>query len=388
VPRSTPRAPAASGHARRRAPAERQPAGERDLFRILVEGVREYAIVLLDPAGTVVTWNPGAERIEGYSSGEIVGRDFSILFPPEDVAAGRPALALREAGELGTYEQEGWRLRKDGSRFWASAVITAIRDPAGRLTGFAKVTRDLTERRRAAEARRNLAEAREALRARDDFLAIASHELRTPLTSLRLLVDALSRSLRAGEAVSPAQAERLAQLSRLVARFGDLVANMMDAAAMASGHVELQRSTFDLAGLVEEVVGRWADEARRRGGELQLAAIPISGSWDRARLAEAISGIVGNAVKYAGTTPIQVSVGQEGERAMVAVEDHGPGISLEDQARVFERFERAAPVSHYGGFGLGLWAARQVVAAHGGEIEIRSTPGKGAWFAIRLPPAP
>lgn len=372
-----------------RAPTPPPPVADGDLLRLLVDGVEEYAILMLDPAGLVVSWNRGAERIKGYATSEILGRHFSVFYPPEDVAAGKPARELEVALAAGSFQEEAWRVRKDGSRFLASVVVTAVRGRDGQLVGFAKVTRDMTERRRAEEARRSLQLAREALRTRDAFLAVASHELRTPLTSLQLVVQALGRQAEPGVVVTPQMAERIAHADRLVARLSGLVAGMLDVAAVASGDLTLTRTTFDLAGLAAEVIGAFDPEARRRGGAITLAApAPVPGTWDRGRLAQAVAAVVGNAVKYAGAAPIAVSVAAIGGRAEVAVEDHGPGISDDDQARVFERFEKAVPVQNYGGFGVGLWMARQIVAAHGGEIAVRSSPGRGARFVLLLPREP
>jgi PAS domain S-box-containing protein len=359
---------------------------EGDLFEALVQGVREYAIFMLSPDGTVATWNPGAERIKGYRAEEIVGRHFSVFFPPEDARAGRPAQELEAAVAHGSHAEEGWRLRKDGSRFFASVVVTALSTPGGRLRGFAKVTRDLTEARRAEEARKNLVEAREAVRARDDFLAIASHELRTPLTGLRLLVQSALREPRAGGFQVEPLLERLRGLDRYVTRLERLVNGLLDLTTLASGRLRLDPTPLDLAELVRGEVALRADEAAERGGGLVLeVSEPLPGRWDRDRLREALAAVLGNAVKYGGKARIDVRARRDGRFAAVEVEDHGPGIAPEDQARVFERFERAVPVTHYGGFGIGLWAARQIVAAHGGEIDIRSAPGQGSVFTIRLP---
>jgi PAS domain S-box-containing protein len=370
-----------------RGPSVKPVRPKPDLFRLLVEGVKEYAIFMLDPAGIVVSWNTGAQRIKGYRSDEIIGQHFSVFYPPEDVRAGKPATVLQEAAARGSVENEGWRIRKDGSRFWAQVVITALLDDAGALTGFAKITRDLTERRRAIDARRSLQEAREAVRTRDDFLAIASHELRTPLTVMKLSLDSLVRSTQ-GAPVTAGQMEKLASLGRHVNRLGDLVNGLLDVATLTSGRLSLDLARCDLVELVREVVGRFEPEARRRGTRIELAietveAIPCT--CDRGRVGEALAAILANALKYGGVEPIRVRVAREDGRAVISVEDRGPGIAMEDQARVFERFERAVPVVHYGGFGVGLWTARQIVTAHGGEIEIRSVPGQGSWFGIRVP---
>ncbi|MGC3999283.1 MAG: PAS domain-containing sensor histidine kinase [Anaeromyxobacter sp.] len=357
-----------------------------ELFRLLVEGVREYAIFALTPAGEVASWNAGATRIKGWAAEDILGRHIAVFYPPEDAAAGKPERELRRAAAEGTAEDEGWRVRKDGSRFLASVVITALHDDRGALRGFAKVTRDLTDRRRGEEARRGLAAAREAVRARDDFLAIASHELRTPLTGLRLLVQGVLRGAQPGQLLPELQVERLRQVDRYVSRLDRLIGDLLQVTSLAAGQLPLQRAEFDLGELLREVTAPWREEALRRGGALELVSGgPLRGRWDGARLAEALDAVVGNAVKFAGTAPIAVRVGGEGGRAVVEVEDRGPGIAPEDQARVFERFERAVPVTHHGGFGIGLWAARQIVSAHGGEIEIRSSPGQGSTFTLRLP---
>ncbi|HEY0095670.1 MAG TPA: PAS domain S-box protein, partial [Archangium sp.] len=160
-------------------------------FRLLLSSVKDYAIFMLDPDGRVMTWNSGAARLKGYSAGEIVGEHFSRFYPPQDLEQGKPARELDIARREGRYEEEGWRVRKDGSRFWAHVIITPMLNEAGTLMGFAKVTRDLTERKRSEEERLRLAQAQESIRLRDEFLAIASHELKTPLTALQLQLQSL-----------------------------------------------------------------------------------------------------------------------------------------------------------------------------------------------------
>jgi PAS domain S-box-containing protein len=370
----------------------RPPGGPGDLqekeqlFRLLVESVKEYAIFMLDPSGRVMTWNAGAERIKGYPAQEIVGRHFAVFFTPEDVRTGKPDAELRAATEQGSSEDEGWRVRRDGTRFFASVVITALRGPDGALRGFAKITRDLTERRRGEEARRSLAEAREAVRSRDDFLAVASHELRTPLTCVQLVTQSLARQTHEGEPVTAQQADRLEQLQRHVARLGELVNGLLDLAEMSRGALQLEPAPFDLAELVHEVAARFEPDVRRKGAALSVHAPgPLAGRWDRRRVGDAIAAVLGNAVKYGGRSPIEITASRDDGRAVVVIEDRGPGIPVEDQSRVFERFERAAPVAHYPGLGVGLWTARQILNAHGGDIAVESASGKGARFSLRLP---
>lgn len=356
------------------------------LFRLLVEGVREYAIFMLDPDGYVVSWNSGAERIKGYRADEIVGRHFSIFYPEPDQRGGKPMRVLNTARSAGSVEDEGWRVRKDGTLFWANVVLTALHDDGGRLVGFAKITRDLTEQRRAADTRRQLEVAREAVRSRDDFLTLASHELRTPLAGLQLVVDSLLRGLHPGDTLTDRHVERLGRLRRHVRRLAQLVDAILDVSSMATQTLALEREELELSELVQALV-----ESRRKQGQGAIPPIelrlegPLVGSWDRRRLSAAISGILENAIKFGADAPIVVAVRRDGGEALVEITDRGPGIAPEDHKRVFERFERAVSTNHFGGFGIGLWAARQIVAAHDGTIALRSALGEGATFTVHLP---
>jgi PAS domain S-box-containing protein len=356
----------------------------RNLFRTLVESIDEYAIFMLEPDGRVASWNAGAERIKGYTEDEIIGQHFSRFYTDEDVEHGKPEASLRVAAERGKFEDEGWRVRKDGTLFWASVVLTPIRED-GELVGFAKVTRDLTERRRADEARRALEVARQAVRARDEFLSIASHELRTPLTSLTLQAQSLQRWAESAELPEP-QLARVHGFERHVERLARLVQNLLNVSTIASGQLRVRRDRIDLAALLGEVVTRWSGRAEREGCSLELhVSGPVDGEWDPAALDEVVSALIENALKYGHGRPVVIRLEEDGDLARVHVTDSGIGISPADQARIFERFERAVPVAHFGGFGLGLWAARQIVNAHGGDIAVESRQGEGSRFSVWLP---
>jgi len=359
-----------------------------DQFRLLVSQVKDYAIFMLDPHGNVRTWNHGAERIKGYRAEEILGSHFSRFYPEEDVRAGKPERELEFAAVEGRYEDEGIRVRKDGSRFRASVSITALRDPAGELRGFAKVTRDVTERRRADDERVRLARAQEATKARDEFLAIVSHELRTPITSLGLQAELL---LKMGERslgdvlVSNAQA-RFRAIHRQTVRLAHLVRALLDITHITAGRLALHPEPLDLAAVVREAMARWQEDLSRAHCALELRiGESIPGRWDRQRIEQIIDNLVANAMKFGAGKPVEVTLEADGASAHLVVSDHGIGITPEDQRRIFERFERAVPAKHYGGFGLGLWTVRNIVEAHGGEISVSSEPGRGSRFEVTLP---
>ncbi len=364
-------------------------------FRRLVTTVEDYAIFLLDPTGHILTWNRGAERIKGWTADEIIGMHFSIFYPEEDKA--KPEMELRGATATGRWEDEAWRVRKDGSRFWANVVITALRDETGTLRGFAKVTRDLTERKRGEErlvqeqAARARAEERErmlgeAVRMRDDFLSVATHELRTPLATLRLLVEGMLRLAERGELAADRAQTKLRSVLGQVDRFERLVSDLLDVSRIQQGRLTLDPHPLDLVQLAVEVVDRFRDELQRQRCALRLAHPgSLIGNWDHGRLDQVLTNLLSNAMKYGRGAPIELTLRGEGDRAHVVVRDHGIGIAPEEQPFIFDRFHRAASVKHYGGMGLGLWITREILRAMGGTIHVESRPGEGATFEVAVP---
>jgi PAS domain S-box-containing protein len=351
-------------------------------LRLMIESVQDYAIFMLDPSGRVTTWNPGAERIKGYSADEIIGADFSRFFTPEDIAEGKPARELQLAASEGRFEVEAWRMRKDGTRFWASVVISAIRDPEGQLLGFTKVTRDLTQRRLHEEERVRLAHAQEAIRLRDEFLSIASHELKTPLAALQLQLQGVSKKVAA---IDENLAGRMEKATRAGDRLTDLIEALLDVSRIATGNLALNRESFDLVAAARDVIDRVREAAIRARCEISLRAErPIVGVWDRLRIEQVLTNLISNAIKYAAGTAIDVVLRGDGDAAVVVVRDHGPGMPEADLERIFGRFERANSTS-YGGMGLGLYIARQIAEAHGGTVAARNVEGGGASFEVRLP---
>lgn len=377
-------------------------------FRQLVEGVKDYAIFLIDPQGIVSTWNEGASRLKGYLPDEIVGQHFSKFYLPEEVRAGKCEFELKEARMTGRYEEEGWRIRKDGTLFWASVVITALRDARGNVSGFSKVTRDLTERRRAEERLRlaneelerrvqkrteELSQAKlhleNAMQARDEFLSIASHELKTPITSLKLQAQmALARyDLAAGKIPAPEKTvSSLETVLRQANRLATLIEYMLDVSRVHLGKFTYQFETLNLSELLQSVVRQWADPLQSAGNTLDVNMAPnVIAQADPYRLEQAVANLLSNAMKYAPGSHVVLTMTLEPQTAVIRVADNGPGIDPANQSRIFERFERGRGVAGISGFGLGLYITRAIAQAHYGSIELDNRPGPGAAFTIRLP---
>lgn len=238
---------------------------------------------------------------------------------------------------------------------------------------------------RAREAQGLLELKEEALRARDEFLTIASHEMRTPLAALRMQVQLAQR--RSGGSDRGA-APHLEAADRVIGRMARLVEDMLEVARINIGglSVALQLEEVDLVEVAREAVEAHSSTARRAGSELLLAAEgPAAGRWDRRRLTQVISHLLMNALKYGAGHPVKIAIRNDGRQVILTLRDQGPGVRPEERARIFERFERAASIRHYGGFGLGLWMAREVISALGGRISVDDTPGGGATFTVALP---
>ena len=382
----------------RRQPARRENAEQvpplkdsDERFRVLVESIRDYAVFMLDRDGRVATWNTGAMLIKGYQREEIVGRPIDLFYTREDRENGRPARLLAQAANEGRVEDEGWRVRKDGTRFWADVVITALRSDAGALIGFAKVTRDLTQRQQAEDERRRLEtdriRAEEALRIRDEFFSIASHELKTPLTALQLELYGMRAPIeKTGD-------ERLRRKLARAARSGDrlsrLIEMLLDVSRIATGRLTLKLEPFGLQEAMQQVAETMQGTAAQASCDFAFHSSPdggpLVGSWDRLRIEQVVMNLLSNAFKYGAGRPVTLSVTRDGERATVEVRDHGPGIPPGDLDRIFERFERATAFQSHGGLGLGLYVSREIVQAHGGSIAGRTHPDGGACFTVRLP---
>ncbi len=227
-----------------------------------------------------------------------------------------------------------------------------------------------------------------AVGVRDSFLSIAGHELRSPVSALELQIELLTRMAQRGDGSERLSAQ-LAKAAAAVGRLERLIGELLDVSRITTGHLSLEPERTDLAEVVRDVADELAESARRAGSVIRLEATGATfGVWDRLRLSQVTSNLLDNAIKYGRGQPIDVRLESDGESATMTVTDHGIGISAEDQARIFQRFERAVSEKHYGGLGLGLWIVRQIVEASGGTIAVRSTLGGGASFTVKLPCRP
>jgi len=502
-----------------RCKAERELRSSEQQLRMLIESVEDHAIFMLGTTGQIQTWNTGAERLKGYTANEMIGESFEVFYPLEDRAAGKPHRLLEIAREFGRVEDEGWRVRKGGTRFWAESVIHRVLDEAGSLIGFAKVTRDLTLRRaselalrrseqslastlysigdggiatneqgrvvrlnrvaeeltgwREAEAvnqpieavfrvvseqtrepvinsvRRVLADglavgftnhamlisrdcserpitdsgapirdatgamlggvvvfrdvttereveldrlrtlrAEEAVRERDVFLSVAAHELRTPLAALQLKLDGLG-ALTGKHLEGDVRAKvgtRFDDARRQITRLSELVERLLDLSRIATARLILDLEEVGLDEILDHVLGEVRHTAAIAGSELRVAVTgDLRGRWDRRRLGQVVLNLTTNAIQYGAGRPVDIVATAEPDAVTLTVIDRGIGIARHDLGRIFSPFERATPVEHFSGLGLGLYLSKGIVEAHGGTIAVRGEIGEGSTFEVRIP---
>ncbi len=364
-------------------------------FRLMVQSVRDYAIFMLDPTGHITTWNAGAQRIKGYTSDEIIGKHFSIFYPAEDLESGKPARELEIATRTGVYEEEGWRLRKDGSRFWANVVITALFKPDGSLAGFAKVTRDLTERRaaqeRAIEAARIAAVSEEANRTKSEFLAAMSHELRTPLNAIGGYADLIAMGVRGP--VTAEQLEDLQRIKRSQQHLLGIINDILNFSRIEAGQTTYDLSTVALADVIKAVGDMIEPQAAAKGLKLDVRECPTEvPAWaDRAKVEQILINLLSNAVKFTEQGKVTLECdGHDAQRVSVAVSDTGMGIPADHLEKIFEPFVQVGRSLSQAqeGTGLGLAISRDLAGGMGGDIVVTSEPQKGSRFTLTLPRTP
>ena len=357
-------------------------------FHILVDSVEEYAIYLLDPNGNVITWNTGAEKIKGYSAEEIIGKNFASFYTADDVAGGKPQRNLREACRRGYIRDQGLRVRKDGSTFEAEVVITALRDHAGKIRGFSKVTRDITDQIRSREFEAEKIAAQKASKAKDDFLAALSHELRTPLTPALAAATYLQDN---AEKLPPEFTEDIEIIKRNVQLQARLIDDLLDLTRIARGKLHLEMEDCDAHTIIENAIetAHSAIAAKQLKVTPELEAKEYHILADCIRLQQVFWNLINNAVKFTpqgGKITIRTFSDKRG-RFHFEISDTGIGIEPQRLASLFQPFEQAdsSVTRQFGGLGLGLAISKRLVDLHHGRIEGESRGRSfGATFKVTL----
>ena len=359
--------------------AEEQLRQSEERFRLLVEAVQDYAIFMLDPDGHVASWNAGAERSKGYTAQEIIGRHFRTFYPPDKQEAKHPEWELGMAIRDGHYEEEGWRIRKDGSRFWANVVITAIRNERGDLVGFTKVTRDMSERRamlerlEGANARLQSTAAEQA-----QFLAVTAHELRTPIRVVTGCAETLARHW--SDMTDDERTEMLDAMDVGAGRLRRLIDDLLMASRLEAGAIEIQVAPVELAPLLASTVA----SARSTNPDAEFVvdcAADITVLADADRLAQIVDNLLANALRH-GRSPVQITAAVTDGTAELAFTDAGPGVPVEMRERLFGRF---ATGETQRGTGLGLFIVRELAHAQGGDARYETQLDGSSRFLVTLP---
>lgn len=360
-------------------------------LRLLVSGVRDYAILMLDPEGRITTWSEGAERIKGYRAEEIIGQHFSKFYTPEATAEGKPALELKRAAEQGRFEEEGWRVRKDGSCFWASVVVTPLRDKSGRLRGFAKVTRDITERKRIEEqletkrtdlTRSNL-ELIAANRELEAFSYSVSHDLRAPLRS----IDGFSLALLEDyeEKLDQEGRDNLHRVRAATQRMGVLIDDLLNLSRVSRSEMKLQRVNLSALGRI--VGAELANGQAKRQVEFYVEE-GMEAYADPHLMRIVLENLLGNAWKFTSKRESAfIEFGQKvrEEGHVYFVRDDGAGFDPIRAARLFGAFQRFHDKDDFPGTGVGLATVQRIIQRHGGRVWAESAVNKGAafYFTVR-----
>ena len=357
-----------------------------EMFRLIVSNIKDYAIIVLDPEGQVISWNGGAQRIKGYATDEIVGQHFSVFYPPDDLAAGKPDIELSRARKEGRFEDESWRVRKDGSRFWANVVVTPLNDNTGRLHGFVKITRDVTERKRAEqEILRRSQELETANKELEAFSYSVSHDLRSPLRGIEGFSQALQEDYE--QQLDTTAQDYLRRIRVATHRMGELIDDLLDLARVT--RAEMHRESIDLTRLAKEVAQELRSTEPQRMVALKIAD-GLQAHGDSRLVRVALQNLIGNAWKFTSKREqAEIEFGEKtanGDRAYF-VRDNGAGFDPSYASRLFGAFQRLHAVNEFPGTGIGLATVQRIIHRHGGAVWAEGFVNRGAtiYFTLRRP---
>jgi PAS domain S-box-containing protein len=359
-------------------------------YRLLVEGVTDYAIFLLDRTGHITSWNSGAQRIKRYASDEIIGKHFSVFYTPEDRERSLPQHVLKQAEEHGHWQGEGWRVRKDGSRFWSSIVVTALRDDEGTLTGFSKVTRDITDRkqlldelqRHTEELEREVEERKRTNDELEAFSYSVSHDLRAPLRAIEGFASALQEDY--GGQLDETAHDYLGEIISASTRMNRLVRDLLEYGRLS--RIEIVPQAFNVGSLIRRLLTEGPPEYKTAAitGDLNSSVLA-----HEATLSQVLLNLISNAFKFhaPGVAP-QVEINVQDKRKKVvriSVKDRGIGILPQHQEKIFKVFERLHGLNEFPGTGIGLAIVKRGIERMGGTVGVESQPDQGSTFWIELP---
>jgi PAS domain S-box-containing protein len=364
-------------------------------YHKMISEVQDYAIILLNPQGEIQNWNAGAEKITGYTASEVIGKSFTIFYGEEDSMKKFAGAMIREAVENGKASGEGWRLRKDGSRFWASVVVTALHDSENRIIGFSKVTRDLTQRKIADEELDRKTMALEQMNAElSSFAFVASHDLKEPLRKIRMYISRISEN----ETLSEKSRGYMQRIIHSSSRMQHLIEDLLAFSKLSDDESQLE--DVELGKIVEEVKTDLEETIGEKRAIIQYDALPVvrGASFQFHQL---FLNLFSNALKFSNPDVLPVinvshQIARNGKRReniqtseefyhVISVADNGIGFESHQAEKIFDVFYRLHPKERFEGTGIGLAIVKKVVDNHKGTIVAEGKPGQGAAFHIYLP---
>jgi PAS domain S-box-containing protein len=374
-----------------RTEADRVLRDSEERFRLLMGGVKDYAIIVLDPNGLVASWNEGAQQIKGYLPEEIIGHHFSEFYTPEDVQSGKPAFELGMAKSKGQFENEGLRVRKDGTTFFANVVITALVNEQNELRGFAKVTRDITESKNTERVLREgeqllqhkLTELKRSNEDLEQFAYVCSHDLQEPLRVISNYVQLIAKRYT-GKVLDENGAEFIQFTVDAAKRMQELINDLLLYSRIDSRGQQFQDTEISM--VVAAAIANLQVAVDESGANITVGTLPTVEA-DRSQLIQLFQNLIGNAIKFRSgkSSEIQISAAEEPDSWIFTVQDNGQGFEMKYAERIFVIFKRLHDREQYEGSGIGLAVTKKIVERHGGRIWAESIPGEGSSFHFSLP---
>ncbi len=356
-----------------------------DRFQVLINSTKDLSIFMIDKDGMILNWYEGAHTINGYTSDEAIGKHMSIFYTPEAIANGEPEYNLQLAAAQGSFETEGWRVRKDGSLFWADVLITAIYNENGKVQGFTKVTRDFSLQKRVTDEVKNMLQKEKNLNEmKSNFVSMASHEFRTPLSTVLSSVSLLEHYT-----TTETQDKRDKHIQRIKSSVGEMVTileEFLSIEKIEEGKVQLKKETFNIKELTQQLYTKFST-ALKKGQTIIYEHIGKEEVFlDVAFINHILNNLLSNAVKYSPEgSEVIFKTNVKENTITLKIQDHGIGIAPKDQEHLFERFFRGSNTGNIKGTGLGLHIVKRYIDLMQGSISLESDIGKGSIFTVILP---